>query len=320
MKKSMMTMLCIMVSISIIGCSEQRFTKNEEKAFMADYMALVTKPSEPDVLEKKMEGNLERLSKEEASNAVDGMLYAMYQKLPTLNKKADGMQDVISEQVEKKIDINKIEDVKKIEDPTLKAFVNEVLEDHFFFIRDNGRFAVQPNMSYMLEKYEPFMTDSLKAIVSFSKEEYENPFFNDKDQRFDLDKVASRILLLEDYLKKYATTYYNESFVKSKEYYYQIYFGLNNELLVDSKKVLLKETIDHYKKIVEEHPDSQLAKDLTAYLERLKDTNNTMTDDIQVFLTDLSNIQTIDVNNDSHSNTKEQISDIGKDVIQQENK
>ncbi|WPS85524.1 hypothetical protein SMD22_00255 (plasmid) [Brevibacillus halotolerans] len=315
-KKIVVRAFCLAVSFSMVACGNQSFTKEQEKIFMEEYMAMATIPSEPDVLEKKMKGNLERLSKEEASNAIDGMLYAMYQKLPSLNKMTEGMKDVIAEQKKKNIDINNPKDINKIDNATLKTFANEVLDKHFVFIKDNGSYLVQPNMEYVLEKYELHMTDALKAMVTFSKEEYESPFYDDKNQKFDLDKVAKRIIILEDNLKKYAKTYYNESFLKSKEYYYQIYFGMNNELLVDSKKVALKETMEHYQKTIKEHPDSHLSKDISIFLEKLESTNNTMTDDIKVFLTELTRVQTIDVNKDNSSNTKEQAENNVKETIQ----
>jgi hypothetical protein len=316
MKKVLLGAFCLAISFSLVGCGSQPFTKDQEKVFMEEYMTLATTPSEPDVLEKKMKGNLDRLSKEEASNAIDGMLYAMYQKLPALGKKADGMQESITKEKENNIDINNPESTKKINDQTLKAFVGEVLNDHYYFVEENGRYVVQPNMTYMLEKYEKYMTDSLKATVIFSREEFDVPFYNADTTKFDLDKVVNRIVLLEDNLKKYGDSYYKESFLKSKEYYYQIYFGMNNDLLVDSKKVFLPEVMDHYKKTEKEYPDTQLSKDLIRFLAKLKGTKNVLTDDLQVFLTEMTNVETIDVAEEVVSPTNKKSKQEVKEAIQ----
>ncbi|ADO59618.1 hypothetical protein [Paenibacillus polymyxa] len=307
LKRIWLGVFLISIFLSLVACAKEPFTKEEEKTFMNEYMDMATKPSEPQVLEAKMKPNLDRLSKEGSSNAIDGLLYAMYQKLPTLTSKAEGLHDVMAAAKAKKIDLNQTEDAKKIEDQTLKAFVGEVLKDHFYFVEENGRITVQPNMSYMLKNYEAYMTDSLKATIQFSEDEFEHPFYDADTQKFNLDIVAKRILLLEDNLKKYANTYYAETFKKSKEYYYQIYFGMNNEFLVDSKKFVLKEVIDHYQRTSKEYPQSQLSKDILAYLGKLKISHNQVTDDIQVFLTGIANVQTVDVVNDGSTlkkNTK----------------
>src|SRR5690606_15266598 len=83
-------------------------------------------------------------------------------------------------------------------------------------------------------------------------------------------------------------SYYVDGMNNSKNYYYQVYFGTNNEFLIDENKVILAEVLEHYQKVVKENPDTQLAKDVQAFLDKLKETENKVTDDVYVFLLDLT--------------------------------
>lgn len=323
LKKSLILMVGVALLLSLVGCKSNSttptpFSKDEQDSFLQSYMSLVTKPSEPYVLEEKMNGNIERLSKEEASNAVDGLLYAMYQKYTTINQKAEGLQDVMKKYTDQGIDLGKSENLKSIDDDTLKAFLGEVQKAHYFIAKDNEKFVAQPDMGYMLQKYEPYMSDALKAMVLFSKEEYESGFFNEKAQKFDLDKITKRILMLEDDLTKYAGSYYEEPFKNSLTYYYQIYFGVNTDFLMDSKKFVLKEVLDQYEKTISANPNSQLAKDLKSYMEQLKKSNNEVTANVLAFLADLTKVEesaTSKSSGTAQSSTDQAIKDAIKDAL-----
>lgn len=323
LKKSLILIAGVVLLLSLVGCksntnSVSPFSKDEQESFMQSYMGLVTKPSEPEVLEEKMKGNIERLSKDEASNVVDGLLYAMYQKYTTINQKADGLQDTMKKYTDQGIDLGKAENLKSINDETLKAFLGEVQKNHYFIVKDNDKYVAQPDMAYMLQKYEQYMSDALKAMVLFSKEEYESGFFDEKTQKFDLDKITKRILMLEDNLNKYAGSYYEEPFKNSKAYYYQIYFGVNNDFLMDSKKVVLKDVLDHYEKTIAANPNSQLAKDLKAYMEQLKKSNNEVTANVLAYLADLTKVEESVTNQSSGSiGTDQQVKDAIKDALKE---
>lgn len=295
-----------MAILLLVGCGKKEMTEKEEKAFMDKYMDMVVKPSEPKTLEKQLDENIEYLSQKNASDAVDGLLYSMYQFLPEMNQKAQGLQSVLEKYEDKKVNFNEKKDWKKIKDDTLKAFLGEVEKRHLLVKKENGTFVVKPNMDYVLKKYEKYMKDDLKAMVLFSKEEYDEPFVDENTQTLKLDVVANRILKLEKYENKYKGSYYAKGFNNSKMYYYQVYFGMNNQFVVDSNQVVLPEVRKHYEKVIREHPNTQLAKDLKAYLAKLKGTNYKLTDDVYAFLSDM--IQPAYTSPNSANNNKDKSS------------
>ncbi|WCF11691.1 hypothetical protein NDS46_30555 (plasmid) [Paenibacillus thiaminolyticus] len=315
--------LWFLLIVLVSACSSSTFTKEEEKKYMENYYELASKPSEPSLLIEELDKNIARLSSEESSNAVDALLYSMYQKQKELNDKISGLQDVMSSYQDDGINFNVSQSYSRIKDSTLKAFLGEIQKEKFLVINDNGGFTVVPNMGEILQKYEMYMTDALKDMILFSKSEYDKPFFDFEKEKFDLDVVVERILMMEEGLKKHFDSSYVNAFKESKAYYYQIYFGVNNGYMIDSQKNLLEEVLEHYQKTLKDHPNTQLANDLNAYLEKLKQSKNKMTDDVIVFLTDLTTAEVIEVNSENDENISSNSDEAKRNAIQeaiQENK
>lgn len=326
MRKSKLLMgLVLSTSLLFAGCSNDKpFTEEQQEAYMNEYMDLVVKPTEPQELMKKLDESIKRLDQEQASHAIDGLLYAMFQFIPDMNTKLQGLQSSLMK-YDGKVDFNKKEEVaEKVDDGTLKAFLDEVHSRLFVMAKENGQYIIHPNMNLIVEKYESYMTDDLKAMVMFSKSEYDKPMFDEEKQMFDLDLVVERILTLEKNIKKHEGSYYADGMNNSKNYYYQVYFGTNNEFLIDEKSVVLDEVMKSYQKVVKEHPDTQLAKDVQAFLAKLKETKNKVTDDVYVFLLDLTKAEVPTVTDEGKATTEEtgsavqdQANDQIKDAIQE---
>lgn len=271
-----------------------KFSSNEEEKYLNEYYDLAMKPEDPKVVIEKLDKNIARLSQEGASNAIDALIYNVYEKAPTLSEKMNGLQETMTKQAESGIDFNNPESYNKVNDPTLKAFLTEVKDQNMTVIKDVQGFTVVPDMGGLLTKYDSYMSEPLKQIVLFSKSEYEKQFFDINAQKFDLDVVVERILMMENAMKKYPDSHYLSAFAESKSYYYEIYFGNNSDYLIDSKKTVLPEVLEHYKKTVESHKGTQLATDVQSYLDKLKTTNNVVTDDVIVFVDGLTENKVVD--------------------------
>jgi len=317
--------LVLSATLLFAGCSNDKpFSEEQQETYMNEYMDLVVKPTEPKELMKKLDESIKKLDQEQASHAIDGLLYAMFQFMPDMSTKLQGLQSTLMK-YEGEVDFNNEAEVKeKIDDATLKAFLEEVHSRYFRLAKENGQYVLHPNMDLIVDKFEPYMSEDLKAMVMFSKSEYDKAFFDEETQSFDLDLVVERILTLEENLKKHEGSYYVDGMSNSKNYYYQVYFGTNNEFLIDENSVVLKEVLEHYQKVVKEHADTQLAKDVQAFLDKLKETNNKVTDDVYVFLLDLTkaDVPTVTeegevVTEEAGSTAQDQANDQIKDAIQE---
>lgn len=316
-KKGFLLIGATALSFSLIGCQKQdpHFTEKEEVQFMKSYMEMATKPSEPTKVMEKLNANILKLSDKNASNAIDGLLFSMYQEMAEMNTQAEGLQKQFQASAKKGIDFNQLKQTDKIEDAVLKSFVQKAIKNNLKVIKQDDQYTLQPNMDVVMKQYGKHMESDLKAMVAFSQEEYQHPFFNQQLQDFDYDLVVKRILVLEKNMKKYSKSYYHDSFAKSKNYYYQVYFGMNSDFLTDTQKVVKPNVLQHYEKVIKEQPDTQLAKDLKAYTDKLKTTNHKVTDDVYAFLADLTQM-TVPINNTTPSTqTKQSVDNASTDDV-----
>jgi len=286
--------------ITLSACSEQapkeKFTEAEQKEFVDEFSAKVLGAEKPAIVHKELQASIERLPKTEASNAVDGLLYTMHQLTAETNTKLQGFQEALRELKNKNIDFNSVTGINKVKDETLRTLLEEADKQLFIIEEIGGQFIAYPDIEYILKEYENYMNEDLKAMSKFSLEENTQPFFNTEANAFNMDIVIQRINTIEKNMKKFPDSYYLDGMKKSKTYYYQIYFGTNNSFLVDANDTILPEIIEHYKKTAEKHPDAEIGKTTIQVLEKLKESKNVVTDDIYVFLLDVTGTETETIN------------------------
>lgn len=315
------TVICFLLFSLLVGCSTNKpFTEDQATAFVDEISQMALEDGDIGALEKKIDEGIERLEKERASDVVNALLYAMHQKTSNFNTKMSGLQQIMMDYEQKNIDFNDSKAIEQIEDSTLKAFLQEMQKNHFKIKKEAGLYIANPDMEYVLNKYKTYMKDDLRTWAEFLNKEYQQSMFDEEKQQFDLDLVANRILELEKYIAQFPNSDFASGFKNSKAYYYQIYLGMNHEYMVDANKVMLNEVLDHYKKIIQEHPESQLAKDLTAYIEKLKAEGNKLTDNVYAFLADLTQIETTEKDSQAVNNETNSIKEAIKEAIKENEK
>ncbi|WCK57086.1 hypothetical protein PP175_28265 (plasmid) [Aneurinibacillus sp. Ricciae_BoGa-3] len=309
--KPLLLTLAVTAMVSVAGCSTAKtttaqpaFTAQEEATYMKTFGTEVLKPSAPSVIEKELQKNITRLNKQDASNAVDGLLYVIHQQTPNLNNKIQGLQTVLTQYDKQGVNLNDPKAVNTIQDATLKAFLSEVHANRFIISPTGNQYLARPDVKWVLDNYGKYMNDDLKAMAMFSLEENQKPFFNKDANSFDMNLVAQRIIEIEGNMKKFPKSFYQQAMQNSKNYYYQVYFGTNNSFLVDKNNKVLPQIIQNYHDTVAKYPDSQLAKDLKAYFTKLSATGNKVTPDVNVWLLDLTKTQTLDESSLNTANNK----------------
>lgn len=322
-KRNMVVALALSSVVAMTGCAtdtkkeekQSKFSKEEESAFVKSFAEKVMKPESPSVILGEVEKNIDRVSKQEASNMIDGLLYVMHQMNPEMNAKIQGLQVAFKQLEDQKIDYNDPKSLDKVKDETAKAYLKEAQSKKFIVEKVGQDFLARPDVKFVINKYGSYMNDDLKAMSQFSLEENEKPFFNKETNSFDMDIVVSRILKVEKNKKKFPESFYQPAMENSKSYYYQVYFGTNNSFLVDKNKKVLPAILNHYKETVKKYPESQLAKDTKTVLDKLKTTNNTVTDDLYVYLLDLTNTKTQEVKEQA-SSTQEKATEKVNEALQ----
>jgi hypothetical protein len=322
-KKYAVMALALSSVVAVTGCAtdsnkeekQPKFTKEEETAFVKTFAEKVLKPEAPSVILGELEKNIDRVSKQEASNMVDGLLFSIHQLNPEMNSKIQGLQTAFAQLEKDKVDYNDPKQLDKVKDETAKAFLKEVQSKKFIVEKVGQDFLARPDIQFVLDTYGSYMNDDLKAMTMFSLEENKKPFFNKEANSFDMNIVVERILKVEENKKEFPESFYQPAMENSKNYYYQVYFGTNNSFLVDADKKVLPAILDHYKDTVKKHPKSQLAKDTQMVLDKLKATDNKVTDDLYVFLLELTGTQTQDVQEDA-SATEEKATEKVNEALQ----
>lgn len=320
-KQNLILALALTSVVAVAGCSQEeekvpKFSKEDETAYVKTFAEKVLKPETPSVILSEVETNVQKVSKQEASNMVDGLLYSLHQKSPEMNGKIQGLQQGIRDLEEKKIDYNDPKQLNKVKDETLKAFLKEAHTMKYVIQNVSGDYLARPDIAYVLEHYGTYMNEDLRAMTKFSLEENENPFFNKEANSFDMDVVVERILKIEKNMEKFPESFYQAGMENSKNYYYQIYFGTNNSFLVDEKKTVLPVILDHYKETAKEHKGSQLGKDAQSVVEKLAQSKNIVTDDVYVFLLDLTGTQAEEVSAEEEL-TEEKATEKANEALQQ---
>ncbi|MDF2879622.1 MAG: hypothetical protein K0R54_179 [Clostridiaceae bacterium] len=306
-KKLLIILSIFIMCVGLLGCSSntQAITQEDEEIFITEYRDLVLIPSEPAILVEKLDTMVSKISSNNATDAVDGLLYAIHQFLPEMNVKLKALSPGLKEYIEKDFDINNKENLEKITDTTLRGFVTQVLERHMLIEEYNGEYFLNVNYQFVLDKYKDFINEDLKALIEFSIKEDLSQFFDSEKNMFELDIVVERLIKIEENINSYPDSVYIPAMLDSKSYYYEVYFGTNNDFLVDNNNKVLDTVLNHYKATIEKYPDSELAKDIKEYIAILQDTNNSVTDDILNYLIDLTANPNDEVKNESAPTNKE---------------
>lgn len=309
--------ICLILFTLLLGCNKP-FTEDQALMFVDEVSLMALEDGDIGELEKKIDEGIDRLNQDQASEVVNALLYAMHQKMPDFNSKMSGLQQIMMDY--ENVDFNDLKTIEQIKDSTLRALLQEIKENHFKIKKEAGIYMAIPDVEYVLKKYQTYMKDDLKAWSEFINQEYHQTIFDEDEQQFKLDLVLDRILALEKHIADFSDSNFVSGFKNAKSYYYQIYFGMNHEYFVDENQVMLNEILDHYRKTIQDYPESQLAKDLTAYLEKLESEGNKLTDDIYAFLADLTKIETPNVDGQDAVNEFNSVKDAIKEAIEKNEK
>lgn len=276
------------ISTLLAGCTDSsseeksnKMTLEQEETYINELLGQEKMSNmSPLKFEEKMKKKIDNISEAGAAEIVDGYIFTIYQNLSKYSSKVQGFNGELLALKEEGIDFSKSEERETIKEELLKTFVKEVYENQLVLTEVGGTFNVFPNLAYVIEQYGSYMTEDMKNYINLSNEEMNQSFFNTETGEIDLAIVSNRIARLGDMVEKYPDSPYQMSFTNSISYYYEVYFGTNNELLEDSDNILKESVWGQYKKDAETHKDSILGRDLAVVLPVLEEHKGQMNPDV----------------------------------------
>lgn len=282
----------------------KKFTKEEEEAFVEQFANKVLSSESSDLLIKELDENIAKLSQEEARQAVDGLMYVIYNNFNTIKLSQDFI-DVAKSQMEKGVNINNIEELTEVEDQSFVNFIREMQGMGYYFQQIGDEVTIQIDYKKIKNKYSDYISLDLIDMLDYLYDEGLKSYLTKEGDKLNYDEVAKRILSAESFIEKYPESPYLDFFNESKHFYQQLYFGaLDMNYVFDENLVILDETLNHYESILNQHPDSELAKKITEYIDKLKEFDYKKTEDIQVFLLDFTNILYEDIDSEKDGTEK----------------
>lgn len=292
MKKLSIISAILLSSTLLLGaCSNNEpYTKEEEKEVLTELITEDIATTDSLSFKSRMDKELSKLSLNASSDLIDAWLYTLYSKVSESNTKIVGFQKDLLSLYKDDIDVTKKANVGKVKDPVLKAFLDDVYKHDVRIKREGEEFFIEPDFVSIKKEYKKYMREDMLAYIDLSIDETEKPFFNKEKETFDLTVIAERIISLESMLKKYPKSVYVDSFKQTQVYYYQLYFGMNNALLMDeSGKTYLEEVVNTYRVHADTYKDTEFATDVAKVVKIMDANNGKLSADLTTALTAIVN-------------------------------
>lgn len=280
----------------LVGCSQDEgeikdvtLTAEEQDQFIGQFLEKTSDPTtEPSKMVEELNQNIEGLDGKKASDSIDALLFMIYQHRDQMNSVVSGYTPIIDSYVADGLDMNSKEDIAKIDDKGLKAFMEQVKSRYLIVEKENEQYVLVADFEQVLVMYEDYINEDLKAMIKFSKEEFEVKYFDEEKQQMKFDLIAERIVLMEKLEKKFPESYYASWFSQSKYFYYQLYFGMNGNAITDKNQTLLPEVNANIQEMLKKYEGTNFATNITSFLTEYEKNGNKLNDSVYVFLLDLT--------------------------------
>lgn len=262
----------------------------DEKKVLAELNKMVSENKEPYEIAHFIDENIQMVSDDGALEMVEELekIQESYIEFYSDELFKNDRQVVLSRISDKgNVDINKID---TIEDEELKKLLNILLEGKYKLANIEGTFY--PVIDYgKFKEYDKYLPEEMIGYIEIKNIEEENPFLIGNSLVITWDELSERIIVVEEYLKKYPDAVKIEEMLRLYGEYLLAYLqGVKDTLNYDYEtKVVYDDVINSYKKLVSENKDS-ITKDIVErYLELLGENNNKINEEVEGKIVDLYN-------------------------------
>lgn len=198
--------------------------------------------------------------------------------------------------------------IKTVNSETIKGFLKDCKKNNFNLTYDKSSFYVKPKLDYVIDKYGDFIDSDLKDILIFRNDEDVNSVFNSGTGSFNIELLTTKILNIESQISDKNNLYYRD-WLSYLEYYYDALFGYSHSLYIKDPNTqeVFSDTIENYKKIISDNPNSQVAKDLQGYVELLEKNNKCRNDETQKYLSNIFSERFAPLSSNNYENDSESL-------------
>lgn len=283
----------IIVVLPIVGIALGYYTPKlissaqpNNRKIIEDYKNFLAEERTIKEIEKKAQVSLRKLSNlNDKSLIVDGIISSIYNKRDKMDYQIQAFAyDMEYLERKQKVDFNKADDLGKIKDKVIKAFVEEAQNSHLKFVKQNNQYYLIVDLDTILNKYGKYMNNDLKNILQIRKNEQDKPIYDVSSQEFNFDVIRERIAYMNEHIIDKSSPYYKQ-YIQYKTYYYDALFGKTHKMHLDEKGKIKEKVLKEYEKIAKE--DKYLKDDMQKYLKVLKTNDYKINNNVEKYLEEL---------------------------------
>lgn len=246
---------------------------------------------------KLLDSNIKKLNKEEATEAVETLLYFLDVNLLEGNKNYFDLVVFGSKYRVKEENIDSF--FKNIDDVNIRKLYEDLIDNNYMIKLDKDEEYIDElqlsvitiNNKKILNKYEKYIRKDLIDLLKLKEQENMN-LYSLVDGMVSLDKTFSNILKMEEYLEKYQESPYAQEVLNNLAYQYQAYFGYFDwSNIFDENDKIIEKAKKHFEKTIKEYPNTKVCEKTKTYLKTLESENYKKTKDVENLILDISEME-----------------------------
>ena len=260
---------------------EEPEDKEEQNGeIIEEFKIIAEKSSDPDILIKFIDENIEKVSKEDADemiNILDMSLEANREiyadRLFELDKDNE-LIDIDGEEV-----YFKPSSIEEIKDEKLRVEVDYLYKNMYKLTNIEGAFY--PIIDYKaFKKYDDYINDEGKDYIDIRSIDSEDRTMSDGGLNISFDELLNRILKTEEFLEKYPNSNRKTEMLYEYDYKINAYInGLPNTPIMDyESNKITEEVVNSYRAAIEK--DNYFASIIEEHLKNIEANDNIIDDDI----------------------------------------
>lgn len=275
----------------------KKLTEEEQEELIVELKDMVAEGYKPTEIEKKLTEILPLLDEEHSTRAVREFMNSieetsMYfgQLLYTLGGElfysisVDGIEDPVKEH-------------DKLSNRLAKGYIEEMLRQYLKVRFIDSFLYIEPDARYVLDRFGKYTKGDYKDYLNLLAKQMEEPIFDDEKEMYDVDRLAEDLLYIENARDRWEDGEFAQDWLELERQLYEAFFAYSHATFFDeeienegtdeeSYKYILKPEIrEKYEQIMLSNKDTQLAKDIEAFLGVLDETNNVVNDKVDEYLT-----------------------------------
>lgn len=254
----------------------------EQQRIMEEFRGLMAKSPAPSEADSFIEGNIEKVSDEDASAMVQGFETLQNEYLSELNEEYFESEDIQLQILETGLFEFDYDSVEQIDDESARDLVIKTMDNGFKVETAEAQFFPVIDYSFY-RKYSDHVTDDISDYIDFMAIDSDDAPIKDAAIVIGWDEVADRTASAEEFLNTYPDSPKHDEMKQLYLLYADfLIFGSANTPAFDySSNVLRPELQQSYERLIEEKQDLKLSGYMQSYYEVLQSNDFELNDEVE---------------------------------------